>query len=151
MENHIGQQALTLALSWALGAVCAMFYDLLRSVRLRRRRSKPLTHALDAVYALAVLVLALWLAVAVGGGQLRLYMLTGAGAGALLWWLWPGRALRPAWDFWLDAAADVLHWLLGPLRWLVRQGGKVRRFCKRVFSFGRKPAIMEPESHREEG
>ena len=37
----------------ALGAAAGAVYDLLRTVRLRRRRSAPLTHVLDAVFLLA--------------------------------------------------------------------------------------------------
>ena len=38
MENHIPQQAAALAAAAALGVAGAVLYDLLRSVRLRRRR-----------------------------------------------------------------------------------------------------------------
>ena len=143
MENHIPHQALTMLWAFALGAAAAMVYDLLRAVRLRRRYGKALTHALDAVYAAAVALGALWMAVILGGGTLRLYMLTSAAAGALLWWLWPARALRPVWDFWLDAASDTLHLLWRPVRFLQTWCGKVAKHCKKFFSFAPRYDILK--------
>lgn len=150
MENHILPQALNLGASAALGMGAAMLYDLLRALRMRRRRRHLLTHLLDAVYVLALGLGALWLAVALGGGVLRLYMVTGAAAGALIWWLWPARTLRSVWDFWLDAAADTVHLLWRPLSALLSRCGKIPAFCKRVFSFGKKYGTMEG-SERPEG
>ena len=131
MENHIAAQALSLAISFAVGIVAAFLYDLLRSIRIRWKTFSPLTHTLDVLYVLAVLFLALWLALVVGEGKLRLYMITGAGAGALLWWIFPSRFLRTAWDFWMDAAVAFVRLLLRPLIWC-------RNFLKKVFSFFRK-------------
>lgn len=145
MENHIPAQAATLLRAFVLGVGAAMLYDLLRAVRMRRRRRHWLTHTLDAVYAAAVAVGALWMAVRLGGGTLRLYMLTGAAAGALLWWLWPARSLRPVWDFWLDAAADTAHLLWRPVAALWMFCGKVARFCKKAFSFEKKYGTMDAE------
>ena len=98
MENHIAAQALSLAVSIAIGIAAAFLYDLLRAIRIQWKRATPLTHVLDVVYVLAVLFLALWLTLVIGEGKLRLYMITGAGAGAFLWWLFPSRFLRSAWD-----------------------------------------------------
>ena len=50
MENHVSQQLSAYLTAAALGAASAMCYDLLRTVRLRRRRNRRLTGALDAVY-----------------------------------------------------------------------------------------------------
>ena len=69
MENHIPQQAAALAAAAALGVAGAVLYDLLRSVRLRRRRSRALTHALDGLYTLAAATLTLWLALGLGAGS----------------------------------------------------------------------------------
>ena len=149
MENHILQQSVSLGTSMVLGLSAACLYDLFRAIRIRRRRSRPLTHFLDALYVLILLLLALWLATAIGGGVLRLYMLTGAAAGALLWWLWPSRLLRPAWDFWMDALAAFFCLLCRPLIWS-------KNFMKRVFSFLRKYVTItdtdnpQEESTREE-
>lgn len=143
MGNEILPQAMDLGASAVLGAGAAMLYDLLRAVRIRRRRQHLLTHLLDAVYVLALALGALWMAVALGGGVLRLYMVTGAAAGALCWWLWPARALRPIWDFWLDAAADTVRLLWRPVGAFLGLWGKIPAFCKRVFPFGQKYATME--------
>ena len=138
MENHIAAQALSLAVSFAVGIVAAFLYDLLRAVRIRRKHFAPLTHALDVLYVLAVLFLALWLTLVVGEGKLRLYMITGAGAGAFLWWLFPSRFLRRLWDFWMDAAVAFVRLLLRPLV-------RCKIFGKKVFSFLRKRFTINPK------
>ena len=92
MENHVSQQLSAYLTAAALGAASAMFYDLLRAVRLRRRRNRRLTGALDAVYIAGQGLLLLWFALRIGQGELRLYMLTGMALGF---------AVRP------DAAADA--------------------------------------------
>ena len=143
MENHIAAQALSLAVSFAVGVASAFLYDLLRSIRIRWKTFSPLTHTLDVLYVLAVLFLALWLTLVVGEGKLRLYMITGAGAGALLWWLFPSRFLRTAWDFWIDAAVCFVRLLLRPLVWC-------RNFGKKVFSFLRKRFTINCKTEGEE-
>ena len=63
----------------ALGAAAGAVYDLLRLVRLRRRRDRRLTHGLDAAFLLLVAPALLWYALRVGRGELRLIMLTAMG------------------------------------------------------------------------
>ena len=142
MENHIPQQAAALAAATGLGVAGAVLYDLLRSVRLRRRRSRLLTHLLDGLYALAAGALTLWLALGMGGGELRLYMVLGAAAGALGWWLWPARLLRPVWDFWAECFAAFFAALGWPFRQLFRGIGALWAlflpFGKKTFSFAAK-------------
>ena len=87
MENHVSQQLSAYLTAAALGAASAMCYDLLRTVRLRRRRNRRLTGALDAVYIAVQGLLLLWFALRIGQGELRLYMLTGMALGALLYGL----------------------------------------------------------------
>ena len=72
MENHVSQQLSAYLTAALLGAASAMVYDLLRTVRLRRRRDRRLTAALDAVYIAAMALLLLWFALRVGQGELRL-------------------------------------------------------------------------------
>ena len=99
----------------ALGAAAAAVYDLLRPVRLRRRKNRRLTHVLDGVYLLAVAPALLWYALRVGEGELRLVMLSAMGLGALLYVLALSPLLRPLWDFWLDAAAATARLLWRPV------------------------------------
>ena len=67
MENHVLQQLQLLGLSALLGAAGAAFYDMLRSIRLRRRQNRTLTHLLDGLYvALALLVFSV-IALRLGG------------------------------------------------------------------------------------
>lgn len=114
MENHVSQQLNAYLTAALLGAASAMVYDLLRTVRLRRRRDRRLTGALDVVYIAAVSVLLLWFALQVGQGELRLYMLTGMALGALLYGLTLPPLLRPLWNFWLDAAVQFVRLLCRP-------------------------------------
>ena len=146
MENAVASQALALAISLAIGAVSAFLYDLLRAIRIRWKRFSPLTHTLDVVYALAILFLALWLALVVGEGKLRLYMITGAGAGAFLWWLFPSRLLRRAWDFWMDALIAFVRFLLRPFVWCKKIAGKGFSFLRKRFTINRNTEGEEIEA-----
>ena len=107
MENHVPQQLTAYLTAAALGAASAMVYDLLRTVRLRRRRDRQLTGLLDGLYIAVLGFLLLWFALRIGQGELRLYMLTGVALGALLYSLTLPPLLRPLWDFWLDAAVAL--------------------------------------------
>ena len=100
MENYVTAQLAALCKAVLLGWLSGCVYDLLRSVRLLRRRSRALTHTLDALYGAALLLVLLGFALHVGGGQLRLYMLLGAAAGCVLYF-WAFREIfRPLWGFW---------------------------------------------------
>lgn len=134
MENHIAAQAVSLALSVAIGIAAALLYDLLRAIRIRWKKLTPLTHWLDGIYVLAILFLALWLAVVVGEGKLRLYMITGAGAGALLWWAFPARRMRRLWTFWTDTLVAFVRLLLRPLIWCKKIAGKGFSFLRKWFT-----------------
>ena len=122
MENHVPQQLTAYLTAAALGAASAMVYDLLRTVRLRRRRDRQLTGLLDGLYIAVLGFLLLWFALRIGQGELRLYMLTGVALGALLYSLTLPPLLRPLWDFWLDAAVALCRLLCRPAalaaRWL---------------------------------
>ena len=87
MENHVPQQLTAYLTAAALGAASAMVYDLLRTVRLRRRRDRQLTGLLDGLYIAVLGFLLLWFALRIGQGELRLYMLTGVALGAVLYGL----------------------------------------------------------------
>ena len=139
MENHVAAQAVSLAVSFAVGIAAALLYDLLRAIRIRWRRSAPLTHVLDVLYVLAVFFLLLWLTLVIGQGKLHLYMLAGAGTGALLWWIFPSRFLRGLWSFWMDAALAFVHLLLRPLKRCKLFGKKVFSFLQKWFTINREP------------
>ena len=72
MGTVISEQLRALAASVLLGMALALLYDLLRAVRLRRRRSQKLTGAMDALYCVALTLSALVFALRIGGGELRL-------------------------------------------------------------------------------
>ena len=116
MGTVIGEQARTLLTSVVLGLSLALLYDLLRAVRLRRRGSRALTGALDAVYCLALALSGLAFALRIGGGELRLYVLFAAFAGAALFFAALSPLLRPLWDFWARTLFELLRLMRLPLR-----------------------------------
>ena len=87
MENHVSQQLTAYLTAALLGAASAMVYDLLRAVRLRRRRDRRLTGLADGLYITMLGLLLLWFTLRIGEGELRLYMLTGVALGAVLYGL----------------------------------------------------------------
>jgi len=143
MENHVLQQLQLLALSALLGAAGAVFYDMLRSVRLRRRRDRLITHLLDGLYVALVLLVMGVFALRLGGGELRLYMLLGTLLGAVLYFLLPAALLRPLWDFWVDAAAEALRLLWLPVDFFIGILKKLCKTAKKDFLFLRKYAKIK--------
>lgn len=107
-----------------LGLAAGAVYDLLRLIRLRRRRNRRLTHALDGLFVAAVMLTAAWFALRVGQGELRLVMLSAMALGALVYALALSPLLLPLWDFWLSAAAATARLLLTPVCWAARGAKK---------------------------
>ena len=135
MGNYVTAQLVTFAHAALLGAVCAVVYDLLRSVRLLRRRSVLLTHALDGVYAALVLLAVFLFALRRGEGELRLYMLLAMALGAIFYFAALSALLRPLWDFWASAAAAFLALLWKPLGIAAKGGKKFLIYIKKLFHF----------------
>lgn len=135
MGNYVTAQLVTFAHAALLGAVCAVVYDLLRSVRLLRRRSVLLTHALDGVYAALVLLAVFLFALRRGEGELRLYMLLAMALGAIFYFAALSTLLRPLWDFWASAAAAFLALLWKPLGITAKGGKKFLIYIKKLFHF----------------
>ena len=143
MENHVLPQLQLLVLSVLLGAAGATVYDLLRAIRLQRRRARLLTHLLDGAY---VTLLALTLAafcLRLGGGEVRLYTLLHAALGAALYDLLAAPLLRPLWTFWTDAAAALLHLFALPAAFLGRLAKKISKKAKKDFHFLRRYAKIK--------
>ena len=135
MGNYVTAQLVTFAHAALLGAVCAVVYDLLRSVRLLRRHSVLLTHALDGVYAALVLLAVFLFALRRGEGELRLYMLLAMALGAIFYFAALSTLLRPLWDFWASAAAAFLALLWKPLGIAAKGGKKFLIYIKKLFHF----------------
>ena len=143
MENHVLPQLQLLVLSVLLGAAGATVYDLLRAVRLQRRRARLLTHLLDGVFvALLALALAVF-ALRLGGGEVRLYTLLHAALGAALYFLLAAPLLRPLWAFWTDSAAEALRLLWLPAAFLGRLTKKIGKKAKKDFQFLRRYATIK--------
>ena len=143
MENHISAQLLSLFLAAALGMALGIFYDLLRALRLRRRKSHVLTHLMDGAFVLIGGTFSLFLALQVGRGELRLYLLAGLVSGALLWFSLPSAFFRPLWDWWLDTLGKFFRLLWCPVRYLFSLWQKFTFRAKKMFSFLSKYATIK--------
>lgn len=143
MEIYIWQQLLDLGAAMLLGIVCGMIYDLLRPVRLRRRDNKSLTHMVDIVFVLVVLLTVFLFALRIGKGEFRLFMLCGFFAGGTLYFLLLSPLLRPLWDFWAEAAAYFLSLLWKPVAFMGRTAKKIGAAAKKHFHFLRKYATIK--------
>ena len=125
MELYIRLQVQTIAAAFAMGCAAALLYDLMRTLRLARRR-RTMTHLTDLVYVLAVGWAFLQFALAIGQGELRLYVLPCAALGAIFSWWMLVPFFRPIWQFWLGAAVYMGRLLWQPVRMLLH-------FCKKVW------------------
>ena len=133
MELYIRLQVQTIAAAFAMGCAAALLYDLLRTLRLARRR-RTVTHLTDLVYVLAVGWAFLQFALAIGQGELRLYVLPCAALGAIFSWRMLVPFFRPIWQFWLGAAVYMGRLLWQPVRMLLH-------FCKKVWISAEKARV----------
>lgn len=141
MENYVTAQLSTLGWSVLLGLVCALVYDLLRTVRLRRGRAW-LMHTLDAVYVAAALLAVVLMALQRGQGELRLYMLLGMALGAVMYVVLLRQVLQPAWQFWVDTMAAFIRFVWFPIHFLWKALKKACDTAKKLFHFWQKCATM---------
>lgn len=142
MENYISDQLVSFLRAALLGLMAGVVYDLLRAVRLRRRRSRALTHILDAVYVLSALLVLFLFTLRQGQGELRLYMLLAMVLGLSFYFLLLGSIFRPLWAFWVDVLASLLKFLWKPAGFLLCCGKKFQIYIKKLFYFWRKYATM---------
>lgn len=142
MENYISDQLVSFLRAALLGLMAGVVYDLLRAVRLRRRRSRALTHILDAVYVLSALLGLFLFTLRQGQGELRLYMLLAMVLGLSFYFLLLGSIFRPLWAFWVDVLASLLKFLWKPAGFLLCCGKKFQIYIKKLFYFWCKYATM---------
>ena len=142
MENYISDQLVSFLRAALLGLMAGVVYDLLRAVRLRRRRSRALTHILDAVYVLSALLVLFLFTLRQGQGELRLYMLLAMVLGLSFYFLLLGSIFRPLWAFWVDVLASLLKFLWKPAGFLLCCGKKFQIYIKKLFYFWCKYATI---------
>ena len=142
MENYASAQFICLLRAVLSGLAAGFLYDLLRSLRLRRRRSLLLTHLLDGLYVLFLGAVGLYLTLRVGGGELRLYLIFGAAGGALLWFSLLADFFRPLWDWWLDTVLSFFGFLWRPLARVFALCRKLWLSAKKGFIFLKEHAII---------
>ena len=141
MENYVTAQLTTLGWSVLLGLLCALVYDVLRTVRLRRGNAW-LMHTLDAVYVAAALLAVILMALQRGQGELRLYMLLGMALGAVMYVALLRQVLQPIWQFWVDTATAFARFIWFPIDFLWQMAKKVWSAAKKLFHFWQKYATM---------
>ena len=135
MGVSLSAQGISLLYSLLLGIAAALFYDLLRAIRMRRRRLRLLTEVLDAAYCVVLAALCFFFALRIGGGDLRIYMLFGALLGAVVYFALLAPLFRPLWDFWAETLFALLRLLRLPFCCLKSFYGKLTKLCKRLFLF----------------
>ena len=135
MENYVSNQLVSFLRAALLGLTAGVAYDLLRAVRLRCRSGRLLTHLLDLVYVLSVLLVVFLFTLRQGEGELRLYMLLAMALGAIFYFAALSTLLRPLWDFWASAAAAFLALLWKPLGIAAKGGKKFLIYIKKLFHF----------------
>lgn len=140
MENYISEQLILFLRSALLGAVCGVVFDLLRAVRLRR--GGLITHLLDVVYVVSVLLALFLFALRQGQGEMRLYMLLAIFLGIVLYFLLFAGFLRPIWSFWGEVLASVLALLWKPLALLLQLKKFFQIYIKKLFYFWCKCATI---------
>lgn len=143
MGVEIAAQASTFARAFLLGTFFALCYDLLRALRVQRKRRRALTDVLDALYVLFLAVALTVFARRVGGGELRLYALFATLAGAAVFFLGLSEALRPLWDLWARLIFFLLALLRLPFRAAAALSYKLHKRQKRLFLFYKKSFIIK--------
>lgn len=135
MGVDLSQQLTAFLLSWVLGALLGVVFDLLRVLY---PRSGWVRSLLDGVFCLFAGACIVAFMLQPGDGELRVYMLAGIAGGALLYlWLF-SPLLRPLWGFWQDVAGDCIHFFLAPLLSLLRLIKKFAQKQKKHFLFLKK-------------
>ncbi len=136
MGVDLSQQLAAFLLSWVLGALLGVVFDLLRlPLRQDRRWLRPL---LDGLFCFFALLCVAAFILRLGNGELRVYMLAGIAGGAALYLCLLSPLLSPAWRFWRAVAWDTLRFFLSPLLFLLSIGKKFAKWQKNHFLFLRK-------------
>ena len=142
MENYISDQLVSFLRAVLVGLTGGAAYDLLRAVRLRGRSTRLVTHLLDVVYVLSVLLVVLLFALRQGQGELRLYMLVAMVLGFCFYFCLFCGIFRPLWRFWADVLAGTLQLMWKPMAFILRCGKKFQIYIKKLFHFWCKCATI---------
>lgn len=141
MENYISQQLILFLRAALLGGMCAVAYDLLRAVRLRRS-SAALLHLLDVVYVVSVLPTLFLFTLRQGEGEMRLYMMLALSLGMVLYFLVFAGIFRPIWWFWGGVLTSLLALLWKPAAIFLSTGKNFQIYIKKLFYFWCKYATI---------
>ena len=137
MELYIRLQLQTMGAAFGLGCGAMLVYDLLRTVRLARRR-RAATHETDRLEVLAGGGALLRCALSSGRGELRLYVLPCAALGAFFSLKVLAPIFRPVWRFWLEAAVQMGRYLWRPVQLFWHFCKKVWHSAEKVIAFLKK-------------
>jgi len=142
MANYVTAQLISFARAALLGLVAGTVYDVLRCVRLRRSRSRLLTHLLDALYVVLTLLVLFLFTLKQGEGEMRLYMLLAIVLGLSIYFLALSPVFSPIWQLWVDTVAEVLALLGRPVVVALGCGKNFQIYIKKLFYFWRKYATI---------
>lgn len=142
MANYVTAQLISFARAALLGLVAGTVYDVLRCVRLRRSRSRLLTHLLDALYVVLTLLVLFLFTLKQGEGEMRLYMLLAIVLGLSIYFLALSPVFSPIWRLWVNTVAEVLALFGRPLAAALGFGKKFQIYIKKLFYFWRKYATI---------
>lgn len=141
MALPVSLQSVQFLLSVLLGACYGVGFDCLRGMV---RSLPPLTHLLDLLFVVAVLLSNLLFALVVGRGEYRIFMAVGTGLGALLYFLTLSHLLCPLFS-------TIFRWISAPFvtvgGFMKKILGKIRKKSKKPFSTGKKSFIIN-RTHR---
>ena len=144
-----------LAQMLALGAVCGMYYDVFRVVRVIMRPTARVIFVQDLAFFVSSAAVTFLFLLALNGGEVRWYLLLGQLAGFALYYRTVGqlvlrfangvyRALSAAWRWWWRTVFRPLRWIGRKIgRPFVLLGEKTAIFLKKIWIFLKKHLQMQ--------
>jgi spore cortex biosynthesis protein YabQ len=137
MEISVGEQAVSLLGSLALGCCIGVLYDVLRILRVRCRR-RTLSGLFDFFFWMASIPALVFYALITGDGQIRIYILLGVALGVGVHFLLFSRLVLFLGYKIADFIGLIFHILTRPLVWIWCILKKIQEKLKNVFlSWGR--------------
>ena len=124
MQVDAAAQGQVFLLSFLLGGILGLFYDLLRAIR-RSSGRRGLSFLLDLLFWVTVSVLLFWVALFRESGEVRLYIPAAFLAGGTLYLV----TLSP---FVLPGLLQILEWLAKIGRWLASPAVRAVKTAKKV-------------------
>lgn len=124
------------------GFLSGIFYDFLRSLR-RRCRSKTVSHLLDALFCLVCFTALFLIGYTAGDGMQRFYAVFFSLFGSGLYFYGLSPVFLSLFETAVNLLAQILNFILTPLRFAKKRTKKIIIFSKNFFYSGKKCYTME--------